>query len=205
MGRNRDHRQESAAGCERAGTTGDDDRLLRVGELAKAVGKSVRAIHLYEELGLLRPVARSIGGFRLFRPEAIARIGWIGKLQAIGFSLPDIQEFVKEFERAGSGRSATDQVRRVFSDKLEEIRRSIAKLRALERDLESAIDYMESCRSCEPGYSSCECRGCEHQGHDHTVAPELFAELSQAAVEELEASGVDVTLAKLLRAQEESH
>ena len=30
--------------------------LLRVGDIARATGKTVRAIHLYEELGLLRPV-----------------------------------------------------------------------------------------------------------------------------------------------------
>ena len=31
----------------------DESKMMRVGELAKAVGKTVRAMHLYEELGLL--------------------------------------------------------------------------------------------------------------------------------------------------------
>ena len=35
--------------------------LLRVGDLARLTGKSVRAIHLYEELGLLQPTTRSSG------------------------------------------------------------------------------------------------------------------------------------------------
>ena len=51
-------------------------KLMRVGELAKAVGKTVRAMHLYEELGLLEARARSEGGFRLYGPEAIDRIHW---------------------------------------------------------------------------------------------------------------------------------
>ena len=38
-------------------------QLLRVGDIARATGKTVRAIHLYEELGLLRPVTRSSSGF----------------------------------------------------------------------------------------------------------------------------------------------
>ena len=38
--------------------------LLKVGELAKRTGKTVRAVHLYEELGLLTPAVRSKGGFR---------------------------------------------------------------------------------------------------------------------------------------------
>jgi len=80
------------------------EALMRVGELAKAVGKTVRAMHLYEELGLLEPRARSEGGFRLYGPEAVDRIHWIVKLQAIGFTLAEIQGFVKDFADAGSGR-----------------------------------------------------------------------------------------------------
>ena len=72
----------------------EKDKLMRVGELAKAVGKTVRAMHLYEELGLLEPRARSEGGFRLYGPEAVDRIHWIVKLQAIGFTLAEIQGFV---------------------------------------------------------------------------------------------------------------
>jgi MerR family transcriptional regulator, copper efflux regulator len=58
------------------GSNNKTDKLMRVGELAKAVGKTVRAMHLYEELGLLDPRARSEGGFRLYGPEAIDRIHW---------------------------------------------------------------------------------------------------------------------------------
>ena len=95
----------------------DTDKLMRVGELAKAVGKTVRAMHLYEELGLLEPRARSEGGFRLYGPEAVDRIHWIVKLQAIGFTLAEIQGFVRDFQDAGSGREATERVRALFPEK----------------------------------------------------------------------------------------
>ena len=45
-------------------------KLLKVGDLARQTGKSVRALHLYEELGLLHPTARSHGGFRLYDATA---------------------------------------------------------------------------------------------------------------------------------------
>ena len=54
----------------------DSLSLLRVGELAKRTGKTVRAIHLYEELGLLAPAVRSKGGFRLYSGKAVTRIDW---------------------------------------------------------------------------------------------------------------------------------
>src|SRR4026208_569435 len=141
-------------------------RLLRVGELAKAVGKSVRAIHLYEELGLLRPVQRTSGGFRLFRSEAADRISWITKLQAIGFSLTEIQGFVREFECADSGRSATARVKSVFQEKLGRIRNSLAQLQGLGKHLVQALDYLDSCKDCAPIYRPHECRACDHQGHE---------------------------------------
>ncbi len=164
-------------------------KLLRVGELAKAVGKSVRAIHLYEELGLLRPVQRTSGGFRLFRADAVDRINWITKLQAIGFSLTEIQGFVREFENADSGRTATARVKHVFQDKLGQIRNSLAQLQVIENDLVEALDYLNSCKDCAPIYRPHECQACDHQGHELGVAPELFAGLSSGVKTE---SGSDV-------------
>jgi len=165
----------------------DDQKLLRVGELAKAVGKTVRAIHLYEELGLLRPMMRTDGGFRLYQPEAISRINWIIKLQAIGFKLSDIQGFIKDFEQASSGRDATDRAREVFTDKLREIRAQITQLEIIENDLNEALAYLDACQECSPSFAPSECSRCDHQGHERGSAPPLFASLSRSAAEDLAA------------------
>jgi DNA-binding transcriptional MerR regulator len=161
-------------------TETDGRPLLRVGELARAVGKTVRAIHLYEELGLLTPAQRTQGGFRLYHQDAVGRINWIMKLQAIGFSLTEIEGFVSEFERAGIGRDAATRVRAVFQDKLAAIRQQLAQLRVVENDLVEALEYLESCQGCAPIYTPGECRSCDHEGHAVGVAPELFAGLSHA-------------------------
>src|SRR5215212_11812259 len=79
----------------RLGSETNEEDLLQVGDLAKLCGKSVRAIHLYEELGLLRPHARSKGRYRLFSQDAVMRVRWIGKLQDLGLSLPTIQTVVR--------------------------------------------------------------------------------------------------------------
>jgi len=157
-------------------------RLLRVGELAKAVGKTVRALHLYEELGLLRPSTRTSGGFRMFSEDAIDRIHWIGKLQAIGFSLTEIQGFVREFESSQTGVEATQRVRQVFSGKLADIRKNIVQLQEVEKDLVEALAYLESCRGCVTTYRPDDCHVCDHNGHSLGTAPGLFAGLSSVAV-----------------------
>src|SRR5882757_5536808 len=90
------------ADAERSSVRSLDDArerrdLMQIGDLARETGKTVRAIHLYEELGLLAPAARSKGRFRLYSREALLRIRWIGKLQDMGFSLADMRTVVLEW------------------------------------------------------------------------------------------------------------
>jgi DNA-binding transcriptional MerR regulator len=159
--------------------TKDDPKLMRVGELAKAVGKTVRAMHLYEELGLLEPRSRSDGGFRLYGPEAVDRIHWIVKLQAIGFTLAEIQGFVGDFQDADSGREATARVRSLFTEKQAQIREQIMQLQVIENDLCEALSYLDSCQTCTDEYAPTACGVCDHHGHQKGEAPRLFAGLSR--------------------------
>lgn len=156
-----------------------DPKLMRVGELAKAVGKTVRAMHLYEELGLLEPRARSEGGFRLYGPEAVDRIHWIVKLQAIGFTLAEIQGFVKDFQSAGSAPEASARVRALFLDKQAQIREQITQLQVIENDIVEALAYLDSCQTCTDDYAPTACGDCDHHGHHKGEAPPLFAGLSR--------------------------
>ncbi|HTM22649.1 MAG TPA: MerR family transcriptional regulator [Kofleriaceae bacterium] len=163
---------------------------LKVGELAAATGKTVRAIHLYEELGLLRPVGRTEGRFRLYEEDAIARIHWISKLQAIGFTLAEIQGFVREFEHSASGRDAATRVREVFARKRAEIDQQMLQLQAIASDLENALAYLDACDPCSTSYAPKECAVCGHQGHEAGHAPHLFAGLSSTAAEHIDV-GID--------------
>jgi DNA-binding transcriptional MerR regulator len=181
----------------------NNTKLLRVGELAKAVGKTVRAMHLYEELGLVEPAARSDGGFRLYGQEAIDRINWIVKLQAIGFTLAEIQGFVADFRDAGSGRLATDRVRAVFSDKLAQIREQMTQLQVIENDLHEAIEYLDSCQSCAD-YTPHECGVCDHHGHEQQKAPPLFAGLSRREAPPTPRREFDVPVTVLTRHSEDN-
>ncbi|MCA9674342.1 MAG: MerR family transcriptional regulator [Kofleriaceae bacterium] len=154
-------------------------KLMRVGELAKMAGKTVRAMHLYEELGLLEPAARSDGGFRLYGEDAVDRIHWIVKLQAIGFTLSEIQGFIRDFQEASTGRDATTRARAVFAEKLRQIRDQVAQLQVIENDLLEAVAYLDSCDTCTPVYTPHACGTCDHHGHHRDQTPQLFAGLSR--------------------------
>lgn len=126
------------------------DGLLQVGDLAKAAGKTVRAIHHYEELGLLKPDARSKGRFRLYDPSAVTRVRWIGKLHDLGMSLLQIQQVLAAWEQAPSPARAMAEVRATYRARLEETRAQIARLTTLERELDASIAYLDTCDSCDP-------------------------------------------------------
>jgi MerR family transcriptional regulator, thiopeptide resistance regulator len=64
---------------------------LRVGELAKRAGLSVRTLHHYDEIGLLRPSRRTHAGHRLYGAEDVARLQRIASLRRLGFSLDEIR------------------------------------------------------------------------------------------------------------------
>src|SRR3984893_11121499 len=119
--------------------------LMQIGDLARDTGKTVRAIHLYEELGLLTPAARSKGRFRLYGSEALVRIRWIGRLQEMGFSLGDIQTIVREWEQVESAPGAMKRMREVYARKLEETHEQRRRLEALEHELQARLGYLATC------------------------------------------------------------
>ena len=152
----------------------EGERLLQVGDIARAVGKTVRAIHHYEEVGLLRPHARSKGRYRLYDRAAVTRVRWIGKLHELGLSLAQIQEIVALWESAPSAPSAMTRVRSIYLQKLEETRAQITRLSSLERELVASIDYLDTCDTCDPEELVAACTDCNV--HDRTQAePELVA------------------------------
>ena len=67
-------------------------RLWKVGELAKQTGLTVRALHHYDEIGLLAPSRRSASGYRLYDGDDIARLLQILSLRQLGFSLDEIRD-----------------------------------------------------------------------------------------------------------------
>ena len=147
---------------------------LRVGELAQQTGKTVRALHLYEELGLLEPGHRSKGGYRLYTTDSVVRVRWIGKLQEMGFSLGDIRTMLQQWSNSGSATTAMGRVEDLFQQKLTDTRAQIAKLRDLEAELEASLNYLQTCPTCDPSLLMDACTSCERH-ESRADAPELVA------------------------------
>ena len=64
---------------------------LKVGDLAKQTGVSVRTLHYYDEIGLLSPSHRTDTGYRLYDKADIMRLQQIVALRQLGFPLEQIR------------------------------------------------------------------------------------------------------------------
>lgn len=138
-------------------------KLMKIGELARKTGKTSRALHLYEELGLLSP-PRSAGGFRLYGPDELARVYWISKLQDMGFKLSQIGALLEAVHASATAPHAMTGVRELFMGKLAETRAQVERLMQLQRDLAESLAYLEACRSCDES-SAHACVSCGPQRH----------------------------------------
>lgn len=65
---------------------------MKVGELARQTGLTVRTLHHYDEIGLLVPSLHTESGHRLYAAGDVARLQRIVSLRQLGFSLDEIRE-----------------------------------------------------------------------------------------------------------------
>ncbi len=64
---------------------------LKIGELARRTGLTVRTLHHYDAIGLLRPSLHTEAGHRLYTAADVARLQQILSLRQLGFALEEIR------------------------------------------------------------------------------------------------------------------
>ncbi|MSQ02729.1 MAG: MerR family transcriptional regulator [Myxococcales bacterium] len=153
--------------------------LMRIGALADKAGRTQRTLHFYEELGLLTPVGRTKGGFRLYDQDSLLRIHWIGRLQELDFSLPEIRDFLEALRSAQSAPAMMRSLEGFYRGKREETRAQLLRLQSLDTELADAVDYLAGCTTCAPSTEKSACPTCEEGEHSHTEAPALVAALRE--------------------------
>jgi DNA-binding transcriptional MerR regulator len=117
-----------------APTTTEPD-LLRIQEVSAETGLTTRTIRYYEELGLLKPAARSEGSYRLFDPDDLERLRFIkGLRDDAGFSLAEIGQLLEDdlarVRNRSRFRSTTDTTERraIIEDAMVRVDRQVATL-----------------------------------------------------------------------------
>jgi DNA-binding transcriptional MerR regulator len=155
---------------------------LKIGDLARATGKTARALRLYEEMGLLCPGDRSQGGFRMYDGQAIERVRFISELQDMGFTLHDVKALIDATAAREIPREAMEQVRHTFETKLDELNAQITRLTSLRDDVKTALAYISTCGDCALVESGIvQCVTCDD--HIETTVPRLVQGVAGSALE----------------------
>ncbi len=109
-----------------------DGRKMLIGEAARQADLNPKTIRFYEEVGLVAPAGRTPKGYRLFDAEAVSRLGFIKKAQALGFTLAEIREIL---ELRDGGSMPCEHVEAEVARKVEGIEERIAELEGLKASL----------------------------------------------------------------------
>ena len=104
-------------------------RRYRVGEVAALTGVSIRTLHHYDRIGLLRPSAHSEAGYRLYAEPDLLRLQQILTLRYLGFALRQIGELLDrpDFDLVASLRIQRGALRDRISD-LERVDAALGEL-----------------------------------------------------------------------------
>lgn len=113
---------------------------LKVGELAERAEVGVQTLHYYERIGLLPKPNRSAANYRLYPPDALRRVQFIKKAQALGFTLEEIKEILGLREQ---GRAPCRCVADVGKKHLRELDARIAALQKFRRELAAVVPKWE--------------------------------------------------------------
>ena len=126
---------------------------LTVGKLAEAAGVGVETIRFYERRGLLQQPEKKTSGYRQYEPGAVARIQFIKRAQAIGFTLKEIGELM-QLEQ--DSRSQCGDVQQRAHEKVRLVDQKIADLVRMRAEL---VRLSACCDSDQP-LSECQLMNC---------------------------------------------
>jgi DNA-binding transcriptional MerR regulator len=114
--------------------TTKSNTALKVAAVARRTGVSVRTLHYYEEIGLLKPSGRTPSGHRLYTQEDIQRLQQVRSLQQLGLSLSAVGDCLTE-GRTDAQKVVGDHLAKVVEQRLA-LERLETQLRKLAEQLE---------------------------------------------------------------------
>src|SRR3984957_9855269 len=111
-----------------------DERTWRIGEVATATGLTVRALHHYDQIGLVVPSARTSGGHVVYTRAGLVVLYEVTAMRQLGLSLDQVAIVL-------AGRT---DVRTVIDQQLEHVDRQIRMAQRLRKQLIAARDASDA-------------------------------------------------------------
>ena len=134
---------------------------MNIGELARATATKAETIRYYERIGLLPAPPRTPGNYRAYTAQHASRLTFTRRARDLGFSIDQVRALLDLADEKDRSCEAVDAIARTH---LAEVKRKLADLTALGRELESLIGQ------CRHG-TVAECRVIGALSPDHRATP----------------------------------
>jgi DNA-binding transcriptional MerR regulator len=109
--------------------------MYTVRDFAARAGVTVRALHHYDELGLLKPLRKPQTGYRLYRDSDFARLEQIVVLKFLGIPLKEMRPLLTT-PKTSNLRQALRRQQRVLAEKRHQLDAALAAIGRAEQALE---------------------------------------------------------------------
>lgn len=125
-----------------------NEQELSIGRVAAETGSNIQTIRYYEQIGLLSPPDRTVGGQRRYSEYHVRRLAFIRNARELGFSVEAIERML---DLASKPRRPCKEVIVLAEEHLASVRSRLTRLRALEKELKLLIascagGRMKDCR-----------------------------------------------------------
>jgi redox-sensitive transcriptional activator SoxR len=140
---------------------------VRVGDVAARAGVNVETLRYYERRGLLPAPAREPSGHRRYGEETVRLLRAIKEAQAVGFTLAEIDEYLRAARRS---RSPSEELRVRMAAKIDEIDRRVVGLRRMREELARVVGC--ACQSLD--HCTCGAGYLARQGREPARRPALL-------------------------------
>jgi hypothetical protein len=119
----------------------------RIGEVAQRSGLTVKTIRFYSDEGLIQPISRTEGRYRLFDSGVYAELSLIRTLKALEIPLVDIKAILAARRE---GVCSCDSLRHLIEAKHDEIEERLKGLKQLRQELSNLLKSWQDCGRPKP-------------------------------------------------------
>lgn len=123
--------------------SGAERPTMHIGQLAEETGMSQRTLRHYDDVGVLKPSGRTVGGFRIYTGDDLARLVLIRRMKPLGYSLEEMRQLLATIDELQSGCADDARVRTSLAEFIDEAAERRERLR---RQLDMADEFIDLLR-----------------------------------------------------------
>ena len=105
---------------------------MNIGEAAKKSNLSVKTVRFYSDIGLINPKTNENSNYRIFTPQDIEKLLFVGKAGKFNFSIQECRELLSLYENRTRSSS---EVKKITLKKINEIDQKMSELHSLKNEL----------------------------------------------------------------------